>query len=180
MEYHKQIDLPGWELVCKQVLEYTEKNTNFIKKDVFWNEMNPPEHTEIFNVVKDLFKSQNLNLVRMALLVIPLDFILPHQDNPSETCSWPFVRINLPILNCENTKTVFYTATKWEPVTVTQPTVYAYHKIENLKIADSVEVIRPTALRTQEIHNVISFNKNKPRVTLTCYFDPDPVHLLED
>lgn len=180
MKYQKKIDLPGWESVCRQVLSYAQQHTDFIDKGAFWNEMNPPEHTEIFNVVKDLFDSSNLNLVRMALLVMNQDFILPHQDSPAETCTWPVVRINLPILNCDDTKTVFYTANKWEPVTITEPTVYSYHKLENLKIADSVEITKPTALRTQEIHNVISFNKNKPRITLTCYFDPDPIYLLKD
>lgn len=180
MKYQTTVDIPGWKSVCNRVLDYAQNHTDFISKGVFWNEMNAPEHTEIFEVVKEMFSHIDLNLVRMALLVMDTDFILAHQDSPAETCTWPIVRINLPILNCEDTKTVFYTATKWDPVTITQPQVYSYHKLENLKMADSVEITKPTALRTQEIHNVISFNKNKPRVTLTCYFDPDPIYLLNE
>ena len=178
MEYQKRFNLPGWEKVSDQVLEYITNSTDILQKQLFWNTLHQDIHPELFNLVSPLFDGTGLTIKGLAIIVVATDFAPPHQDALND--NWPNrARINIPILNCSDTRTTFFSANKWEPEFIGHPAAYI-HKIENLKIEDYVEVTEPTLLRVDEIHGIISFNKNKPRVTLTCFVDPDPINLLKD
>lgn len=178
MKYYKYIDLPGWEEVASSVLDYVETQTNFLETNYFWNYFDPIQDQEPLALLSTLFASIGFDLKKVAVLVVTQDIVPIHQD----TVTYPFGRINIPLKNCQGTKTVFYQATKWDPqvLAMANGVEYIYHKEENCLAVDSVEIIKPTALRVQELHNVITTNCIKPRITLTCFTEPDAKILLEE
>lgn len=86
-------------------------------------------------------------------------------------------RINIPILNCENSHTVFYKATVLE--SIPQP----YKGIKYNPCVDAVEMDRttidqPTIIRVDQPHQVLMDKFNSPRICLTVGTTPDPIELL--
>ena len=89
-------------------------------------------------------------------------------------------RINLPLINCSNTFTNFYTNVKVEQKA--KPYGHSLVAINNdCELADQVEVDQAVVLRTSAPHFVVLPETNPvPRITLTLGFDPDPVFLLDE
>jgi hypothetical protein len=91
-------------------------------------------------------------------------------------------RINIPILNTQNTFTRFYTGGIFASVTnpLTNITALRLTDFNGLKLVDKVEIDKPTVMRVNEPHDILKLNSEIPRITLTLGFDKDPVFLLED
>lgn len=91
-------------------------------------------------------------------------------------------RINLPLLNCQGTKTIFFSGGEYElvhnPLTLTN--AKKIKSFKGLSYHTHVEIDGPTVLRVNEPHTVVMHNKNAPRITLSLGFDKDPIFLLED
>ena len=88
-------------------------------------------------------------------------------------------RINLPLLNCENTYTRFYknviTGVSKNP----QSGIVSYPVINtDYELADKVELTQATILKVSEAHDVQLNDTPVPRIALTLGFSPNPVFLL--
>jgi|688.fasta_scaffold788681_1 hypothetical protein len=102
----------------------------------------------------------------------------PHKDDSRITA-----RINVPILNCDDTITEFWQLKPGsEPVIKTQINGLKYEDYAgcDLELVDQVCVNQPTILRIREIHSIRMLSELRPRITMTLRVTPDPVHLLEE
>ena len=103
--------------------------------------------------------------------------IAPHKDSTRSNA-----RINIPILNCNDTWTLFYRGApniKPAPLVLPNGVVYIGYHNADIEEVDRVCISEPTIIRPQEIHSVIMQEKNSPRITLTVTCNPDPEFLLE-
>jgi len=103
-------------------------------------------------------------------------------SNTSNKC-----RVNIPIFNCEYSRTEFYTYKDRDLLlnTIWNQRAYGgYIELDetdvNVEKVDEVVVDRPTILRVQEIHRVLVDNINIPRTVLSFRTIKDPVYLLEE
>lgn len=181
MKYYKYIDLPGWELVAQQCLDYVENKTNILDTNNFWNDLNPVRDQKLFDLIGQLVDSAGVSVEGIAVLVADARGTPIHQDSPKNS-SHPKARINIPLKNCEDSDTHFYQAINWNPVELIHNNgiKYIYHTAENCQLVDTVSVTRPTIIRVDELHQVIIHNTNLPRISLTCLVTPDPINLLEE
>lgn len=89
-------------------------------------------------------------------------------------------RLNIPIMNCEDTITKFYNVPEWEVVTNEAGTdVWIAKNPDECEVLCSVVVDRPTLLRINYPHRVFMNENKTPRITLSLYFDKDPSFILE-
>lgn len=107
-------------------------------------------------------------------------------------------RINIPIFNCEYSKTFYYRKLinnlevdrviqqdiMTDPNNKSNSKFINYIKFDEndpmLEKVDEVVVDRPTIIRVQEPHRVMVDSNHIPRVVLTIHTYKDPVYLLED
>lgn len=122
----------------------------------------------------------NLGLTIKAIAVIVawpnLDLEIPHIDH---LVPGNLARINIPVFNCKNTYTTFYTNIQ---VRVEQQRNGEYfNRVINDDYIETtrVELTQPTLLRVSEPHAIL-INKAQgfPRVTLTILTNPDAVTLF--
>jgi hypothetical protein len=91
-------------------------------------------------------------------------------------------RINLPLLNCDNTFTHFYSGYELKKWTNPDTGIYSYSIInqDEVKLAATVEMKKATVVRIIEPHNVeLPPNNPVPRITLSLRFDRDLGFLLD-
>ena len=175
---YKFIDLPGWENVVQLTLDHITNNTDLLEKKIFWNLLNTERDQVLFDAVSKLLEPHNLSIARMMLLLVDKDWIPVHQDNNKS----PVARVNIPILNCKNSYTNFYTSPNWQPIETHLDNGFPYvvHKEENCVFEERIESITPVVLNVQSIHNVTTENLSRPRLMLSIQTDPDAVILLKE
>ena len=93
--------------------------------------------------------------------------------------TYPLARINIPLLNCNNSYTEFYEnviTTDW----INPDTGIISYRVANndYKLADRVELTQATVLRVSEAHKVHIDEAVVPRIALTLGFYPNPIFLL--
>jgi hypothetical protein len=91
-------------------------------------------------------------------------------------------RINLPLLNCKGSKTVFYSGGEFNKRTFNSKTsigAWILSGTAGIRTADSVEIDAPTVVLVNEPHAVL-MSELSPRITLSLGFDKDPIFLLKD
>jgi len=131
---------------------------------------------ERFPEIRDLFKPYNLVPEKYMVFVVwkPTDCGI-HADD------WPQVaRINLPVLNCQGTRTLFYG--DHEMITVDRPGGSKVHlaKRQNLAPVEAANSNRPLLLKVQTLHKVDLPQHNPvPRITLSISFEVDPAYLFD-
>lgn len=98
-----------------------------------------------------------------------------HIDNDQKP-----VRINFPILNCENTITKYYKF-KGNTNFVTQPNGVSYNNIDsdNVEEIDFFNLDSAVLMRVLEPHQVCVNHNNFPRVSCTVQFKENLEYLLE-
>ncbi len=90
-------------------------------------------------------------------------------------------RLNLPLLNCDNTYTNFYES-DGEIVKWINPDsgVISYNTTGQPRLVDRVEIKQATVIRTKVLHSVdLPIGNPVPRITLTLGLSKDPVYMLE-
>lgn len=91
-------------------------------------------------------------------------------------------RINIPLLNCIGTKTIFFSGGEYEIVQnpLTKTNAKRLKSLNGIKVVTQVEIDDTTVIRVNEPHTVIMKAEQSPRITLSLGFDKDPVFLLAD
>jgi hypothetical protein len=177
MKYYKKLDLE-FETVAKKTLAYVIANKDKVKS--FWTNVNFEEFSTHVPEIKTMFAPLNITPIRVSI-VSTLSEVAIHRDNHIEgNIPTPQARINIPILNCHESETRFWSTTA-EPklVFLDNGTPYLYLETADCKLEDVLQLDRATVLRVIEPHSVHPGPKS-PRVSLTIQFKEDIEYLLND
>lgn len=179
MRYFREIDLPDVDTIIAKSLAYI-KTLDGVATGKYgtWNSFDPQGLLTACPELVTSFEYYGLRCTYAATFVttgptVTPRKLIPHIDN----AKFSSARINLPLLNCKNTRTEFFsnavsvlTDEGWRMVTNTDYVLEAY-----------MELSKATVVRVHEPHRVVVPAGNPvPRVALTLDFDKDPVFLLED
>ena len=178
MLYYKKINISYYDEIVNHSLHYVKQQTEIFNRErhlASFYEMRLDEFLTAVPEVELSFKDLGLTCIRAAVYVMyKSEHTSIHKD-----CPWPMARINLPLLNCENTYTRFYknviTGVSKNP----QSGIVSYPVINNdYELADKVELTQATILKVSEAHDVQLNDTPVPRIALTLGFSPNPVFLL--
>ena len=170
MIYYKYLNI-NYKPISQQILDYIHNNQNLIE----------PGHGS-WRVATDwILKNTDIqNLFEweidfIGIFVTHTNKSSIHIDNDSKP-----VRINFPILNCQDTITKYYKFNGDINFT-TQPNGVSYNNIEveNLQEVDSFVLDRAVLMRVLEPHQVCVKHNNFPRVSCTVQFTETLEYLLE-
>lgn len=175
-----------WHTITVQNLESIQTKTwQFIKQtkeryNSTYNIFPWAEFTEAVPEILTAFDHLDMRVVMVnAYLMKNNQQAQPHKDNTIIP-----IRVNIPILNTENTWTTF-----WEPkqslnysgVTLPNGLKYYPYNYEDLEEQTRCEITVPTLIRPMEIHSVEFAESNPtPRITLTLVLDPIPYEYFPD
>lgn len=178
-KYYRKIHLSNFDEIQSQCLEAIKKhdkvyeryeeNTSYYLLDHRVVEETSPA------LVKALAEYDLKCCYAMAYVMYKKTHTRVHMDKHFHRC-----RINIPIMNCENTYTCFYeNVNLQERITP----LGLYHKIaddtEYLPV-DKIEMDSPAIIAVQEPHKVIMpDNAPAPRITMSLGTVTDPSFLLD-
>lgn len=169
--YHK-FDIDNLDIIQSKIKSYLKDN-NFIDTDA--NGFIPLNLDDIKDACPELLQhlsSMNFNVISVAIYKTTSTMPAP----PIHVDAAPYLsRINIPIMNCETSSTVFYKADILETKTQhTGPKVQYVECINAVEI-DRVTIDKPTILVIRQPHQVIMDLTKSPRICLTIRVDPDPI-----
>jgi len=181
MQYWKRLDLDNWELIAEKTLDYIKNHTTLLDQSTFKGPFNPFDTAHFISEVPELaqsFAKHGLHYEAANVYVMwANEQSFPHKDYTDS-----IGRINIPILNCAESSTVFYSNLQGRRVVL--PTGAPFYMTMNRKSliqVGSVEINQPTIVRISEGHDVILPNNMPvPRITLTVSTVPDCGLLLDD
>jgi hypothetical protein len=181
MQYWKRIEVDNWELIVQRTIDYIKKHTTLLDRSTYkgpFNSFNTAHYLAEVPEIVDSFKKYGLHYETANVYVMwSNDHSFPHKDYTDS-----IARINLPILNCEGSSTVFYKDIQGKRMMLpTGAPFYLTMDRKNVEQVDSVEINQPTIIRVCEGHDVIMpENSPVPRITLTVSTAPDCGLLLDD
>ena len=172
----------NWQPVSDKLKWYiTEANTSYLSDtDYSTNMWRYADKTDLFAQVpelKKLFRPMGLTICMVAFFVSGKRSSLIHRDADRNANA----RINLPIMNCENTETRFFTTTI-PPVKRQQSNGVYYWDIDQTSCThvDSFFLNQPVIFKINEPHQVIGESVTSvPRVSCTIGFKEEIVHLID-
>jgi len=172
MIYYKYLDI-NYKSLAEEIKEYLLDNPHLIEQgDGNWR-LATDWLLEKFPHIKDLFE---WDIEFAGIFVSHTSKGSVHIDNDEKP-----VRINFPIMNCNNTVTKYYKNTsivgKGE-----QTNGVTYHGVDtsNLEEVDYFVLDAPVAMRVLEPHQVCVNHENYPRVSCTIQFKQNIEYLLEN
>lgn len=178
MRYYKSIEINDFQIIKNKTLEFIEKHNLYEIsgfRNMYWDEyiVYCPEILTAFSV-QGLYPTVGYLCVSYSL-----DDFSIHIDTKSKNSH--LCRINLPILNCEGTLTEYYTGGEYEIFNQSNDKSYFKIKPDGKSVikVDEIEIIKPTVIRVQEPHRVITNLNKVPRITMTLKMNKDPVFLLD-
>jgi hypothetical protein len=170
-KYWKHIELPGWE---KSVDDINKVFLPRLPAQVFWNFL--PTREFLYTAV-DMVRAlaQCGFTIKQASIIQASGHGTIHVDDVKG--SNIEARINVPLLNCENSVTAFYETQS--PLVMRATNVkFLVPDQQACLMVDAVTLTQPTVLRISAPHSVICRSANK-RYSLTLHVSPDPVKLLQ-
>lgn len=177
MRYYKYLDI-NWQPVAEKIKNYiTSERTEFLTPlmSSSWRNLNVSEMLAVVPELRELFAPLGLTIHHMAFFVSDYAVGTIHIDHDMHSNC----RINIPILNCENTETRFY-KTLVEPIKVLQANGVPLLKLDPSKCVhvDQFYLTQAVVFRNDQPHQVVSNNPNRPRISCTIGFNEDIEHLL--
>jgi hypothetical protein len=179
MQYWKHINIDYYDIIVSKTYEFIKCKTDHLDKSKYKGPfINLPHHQfiEYIPEINLAFKPYGLFFedANIFLMWDNKDCI-PHKDYTDS-----IARINLPILNCEGTKTLFFDNLKSKRLILPTGAPFYMTVNKDYKQVDEVEITQATICRISEGHTVIMNQSNFPRITLTMSFTPDAGLLLDD
>jgi len=171
MIYYKYLDI-DYNPIANRLKNYLLENPKLIEKGQGNWRVATDWILENFPEIKDLFPWE---IEFIGIFVSHSSNGSIHIDNDEKP-----VRINFPILNCENTITKYYKF-NGETTFTTQANGVSYNNIqsEDITFVDSFELKQAVLMRVLEPHQVCVEHDNFPRVSCTIQFKENLEHLLE-
>lgn len=176
MNYYKYLNL-DCTIVSNKLKEYLSNNPKFLDESVMaaWRNANAADVLEKVPELQDLFNPLNIRIRYLAFFVSSVMFGKIHIDADEKSKC----RINIPVLNCENTETRFF-KTPDTPVKIFQPDgipLWDFDPSSCIHV-DQFYLTQPVVFRNTEPHQVVSNNIGKTRVSCTIGFHEDIEYLL--
>lgn len=166
MNYFKELDINSDD-VSLQLLNYIKKqNKGYIQG--FWTNSDTDDLLKSVPDLQKLFDHLNITIKKISFVTAVLKKGVIHIDDIDTA---PNARINIPILNCEDTETIFYNSTV-KPKLMELPSGIKYYGLEDMhcqKVA-SFTLRKPTIIRPKELHQVNINSNNTPRISCTIEF----------
>jgi hypothetical protein len=179
MIYYKKIPLDYFDIIVFKALDYVKQHDEiyYKKKEASFYPLNTDELLSICPEINLAFAKYNLVCNYAAIYIT-----YKTSDNYVHVDDWHHkARINLPLLNCKDTSTNFYSNVKTERLVNPNSGLEKYRVINtDYVLSDSVEIDSATVIMTSEGHKVVMNTTNAPRITLTLGFDKDPVFLIHN
>ena len=175
MKYYLELtNISNWQRIQSVALEYLKNDTTIYERKTGLSFCKAPDFCNANRtLINDCFREFDLNVISTAFYVTyDNDQGSLHSDNSKLQA-----RINIPILNCENSYTEYYTVSKTRFHTNDRYTVILPENDAIIELVDRVELTCPTVIRVNEFHK-ITLGKLTPRISLTISFNHDPIYLL--
>jgi len=179
MKYYKKIPLDFFDIIVAKSLAYIQKHDDiyYRKKSASFYPLNTTELLTVCPEINLAFANYNIVCNYASAYVT-----YKTSDNNVHIDDWHHkARINLPILNCKNTYTNFYSNVKTEKITNTS-TGLSHYKVINTDyiLDDAVEMDSATVIMVSQGHKVVMNTDVAPRITLSLGFDKDPVFIIHN
>jgi hypothetical protein len=175
MKYYKYLDL-NWKPCAEQIIDYISKNPSIISlSEGSWRGIEMPDVLKDMPELVNFASSINCTLRFVALFVSNYKYGNIHIDNDKlSKC-----RINIPIQNCADTETRFYTTTT-APVKKLQTNgiPFWYINPSTCTQVDQFYLTQAVVFRNTRPHQVVS-KHNNIRISCTIAFNEDIEYLLE-
>jgi hypothetical protein len=180
MIYYKEIDIIDYDTIVSKSLAFTKQNEKIFNRtlnaSLYW--FNFYEYSKAVPEVVESFGKLGLKCIDACVYVMynPAHTSL-HKDHTTR-----LARINLPLLNCENTYTNFYSNVIFEAWMNPDTRNISYPAVNTDYVLETrVEMKKTTVVRISEAHKVdMPAGNPVPRITLSLQFDKDPVFLLDN
>ena len=198
MNYFKFIDIPEWETLKDQIINFRKEYSN---SDALWWSHSDVEINKHLPDLTTTFKKIGLTLRQLIFFVnlnndIEVDnpsnpkavFIhTDREDDPNAKYDYnlPILTnfkttnaINIPLLNCEGSTTIFYELLNDNPDVYYAVTDCGGHSIHDVREVCRFELSKPAVIRINVPHAVWNPNPG-PRIVATIRFYESTDHLLE-
>ena len=175
MNYFKHLDL-DWKPAARKLKIIFQRSKMFDYSTGAWITA-PDSIIELVPELPKMFDPLGLEILTVGLFVSTDRVGLIHTDATDIA-----VRINFPVMNCNNTETKFFTIKEGTPTEYKmQPNGNPYRqlRVEDCVEVDKFELTQATAMRVLEPHQVIVNHYNLPRVSCTVSFKQDISYLLD-
>lgn len=178
-KYFKHIEIPNCDII-------TSKSLEFVKGiDKIYNRRLPNASYYILDFKKliDCCPTIMESFAKLDMEPHFASIFIMYKNNHSPVhadISPPYAKVLIPLLNAENTRTIFYQDDN--PIEWINPDsgVKSFKPGKNYRAKDSIVVKGPWIMRTSVPHNTI-MNENKyPRITMALEFKTDPVIFLDE
>lgn len=181
MRYFKKIDIESLSEIIEGTLRYLKTEVPDIYSRTYNTTYYPLELAKLLEYCPHLLTAFDDYGLKCNLAVAYIMYNNSHSSIHIDAYTHD-AKINIPVQNCEGTKTLFFAGGTYENVhnSMTKTNAKKIKSTENLKLVDYVEIDQTTVVRVNEPHTVVMDMKRTPRITLSLGFDKDPVFLLED
>lgn len=170
MQYYKYLNL-DCSTVIKKLQEFV--NTQPIITKIPWYTANLKVINFKIPELQELFNPLTITIKSVSFLTITGKGSIHIDDTTSQ------LRINIPVFNCDNTITRFFTTTTEPKKYANKNGVYYYaFNPDDCTLVDSYVLHTAVLLKVLEPHQIENFNENSPRVSCTVEFEEDLNHLL--
>jgi hypothetical protein len=158
-ELYKYIIIPNFEVVQRELLESI--NYDYISKGLHAQNFSEEYLTDKCPTFMSWLKSKNKSEFRLLRFYFtPAHSELPHHID-SSFVPVPF-GLNIPVLNCQNTKMIWYHCSEENKNTHTAEGGYKHavtpKDVSKLEILEELELVKPCFTRNDVMHNVKNFN----------------------
>jgi hypothetical protein len=173
--YFKYLNL-DWQTASKKLAKMSnELSEKAVSIRSNWLDANTKTILEQAPELIEMVKPLNATIRWVAFFVSQGNPGVVHID--SDTFSK--CRINIPIQNCDDTETQFFTCSS-KPIRITLPNNVVYHRIDREKCTyvDHFKLTQPVLFRNTEPHMVVC-NHDRVRISCTISLNEDLEYLLQ-
>lgn len=174
MKYWKRVALDGFEQLKPKLLSYVFESVD-VERCQFWNQLDVQALPELQSMIQ---RTLDVQILAVAALVLRQRTSNLHIDHTRGQFGHK-ARLNLPLLNCEKSQTVFYDVGDTPHWKVSQGDGTKVWRWGSYPRLTSFTLTDPTVIRVSAVHGLHSFT-TEPRIALTLNLEKDAVTLLED
>lgn len=176
MKYFKYLNDDIQELTSQLRKYVLNRPDIYNRRNYNWRTVNHDELHSSVPQIKEFLKKYDCGYRHGAFFVTwdQTSGTIHHDDYPTET------RFIVPVLNCENTETMFYKSSAAAiPKHNGLVPLFLYNEDQCVPV-DSYFLTKAVILRIHQPHKVILHQAIYPRISFTFAADKDMTHLLED
>ena len=172
MRYYRELDID-----CEEIRQAVLKDYIPDEDPNFWNDIDNVH----LDILTDIFKQMSITPKYYSIINASTSNFNIHTD----ACPEP-IRINIPLLNCEFSTTLFYKSrNNKQPKLILNNRKMGIKKHQHydetdLYVVDKMKLKKPTAIRVHEPHAVAVLKQHTPRLALTVGFEEDLEDILNE